>query len=50
MQNPADTSQTVSEYFDVSGRFLLLKFKLQLLAVVEEAVEKLFQDMPRGER
>ena len=28
----------------------MLKFKLQLLAAVEEAVEKLFRDMPRGER
>ena len=50
LQHSADTQQTVSEYFDDSGRFLLLKFKLQLLAAVEEAVEKLFRDMPRGER
>ena len=49
-KHSADTQQTMSEYFDESGRFLLLKFKLQLLAAVEGAVEELFRDLPRGER
>ena len=49
-RHSANAQQTVSEYFDESGRFLLLKFKLQLLAAVERAVEELFREMPRGER